>query len=130
MLQALLFGSMGVLLSLAAINPADQFGTRRVSPTLSPAQSAPQEYAPSPLVTRRERNPCAKLFVTPDAKTVHVTPIPGAPAGVRLNHPTPKIICGMTVLEANPDIDRRMIVPPPSGDFKIRIIEPTICRNE
>lgn len=122
-------GSIGVLLSLAAIAPAAQFATRCVSSTPSSARPAPQEHPPLPVVRPRERNPYAKLFVTADAKKGQVTPAPGAPAG-RVNHPTPKTICGLTVLEANPDIDRRMIVPAPSGDFKIRRLEPTICRNE
>ena len=43
----------------------------------------------------------------------------------------PKVVCGMTIIPADPKIDPKMgITPKKDGlEFKIRAIEPTVCKT-
>jgi hypothetical protein len=41
----------------------------------------------------------------------------------------PKLVCGMTIIPADPKIDPKMVIALPSGgvDYKIRAVDPPIC---
>ena len=43
----------------------------------------------------------------------------------------PSVVCGMTLIPADPKIDPRMRVSPPAGGatFTMRAVQPTICRT-
>jgi hypothetical protein len=43
---------------------------------------------------------------------------------------TPKVVCGMTLVPADPIVDRKMrVVAPNEGtQFTLRAIQPTVCR--
>jgi hypothetical protein len=54
----------------------------------------------------------------------HLQPV--APPGQE----TPQVVCGMTIIPADPSIDPKMILEVPAGsvDFTIKRIPPPVCR--
>lgn len=75
---------------------------------------------------QRKSNPYSGLFqpftpVKPNERT-QATP-PSTPA-------KPRVVCGMTVIPADPSIDPKFTIPPPdrSTKFTMRLIEPPICK--
>ncbi len=70
-----------------------------------------------------------KPLPTAEGQSVTVLPLP--PQGIALpqRHQLQRGPCNMPIVPANPDVDRRMIVPIPAdgAHAKIRVIEPTIC---
>ena len=43
----------------------------------------------------------------------------------------PAVVCGMTVIPADPKVDPKMRVAPPAGDttFTMTVVPPTVCRR-
>lgn len=39
----------------------------------------------------------------------------------------PKVVCGTTIVQANPDADRRMLKPAPEGRHAMRRVRPDVC---
>jgi hypothetical protein len=79
-------------------------------------------------VTQRQlprANPYAKLFVTEDAlKKALAEKTARLPAKSR-------VVCGMTVIEADPSIDPKIAATLPQDDktrYTIRAVDPPICR--
>ena len=62
---------------------------------------------------------------------------PARPLAAPVSQPTedrrPKVVCGMLVIPADPTIDPKIAVPPnkaPGVEFKIRAMEPPVCKGE
>ena len=92
----------------------------------STASTRPHEHTRS--------DPWSGLFVVkplPAADGQSVTVLPLPPQGIALpqRHQLQRGPCNMPIVPANPDVDRRMIVPIPAdgAHAKIRVVEPTIC---
>ena len=64
-----------------------------------------------------------------NGQSVTVLPLPSQAAALPQRHQPRRGPCNMPIVPANPDVDRRMIVPIPGdgADAKIRVVEPTIC---
>jgi hypothetical protein len=80
------------------------------------------------------RDPWRGLFLVKpvpaaDGRSVTVLPLPAQAAALPQRHQPRRGPCNMPIVPANPDVDRRMIVPIPTdgADAKIRVVEPTIC---
>jgi hypothetical protein len=95
---------------------------------------------PQPGLTRSAVGPFQKLFrpsaqVEPPAQPPRVVP-PGRLTQALKDYlaannglTTPKVICGMIVVPANPDEDPDMIRPLPEGRFTMRIERPQVCAD-
>ena len=85
--------------------------------TFDLAQSVPQP--PSPTVPGERA--FGKLFEHAQERA--------ARQALAIQKPGRKIVCGMVVIEADPSIDPKILVPPPadSGTAKIRRIVPPAC---
>jgi hypothetical protein len=73
---------------------------------------------------RPSQNPYAKLFEVRDA-------LKQAQQQVAPSAPKKTIVCGMTIIEADPFFDQKMKVTPPKDPnvrYTIRAVEPSICR--
>lgn len=71
-----------------------------------------------------QNNPYARLFEVREAVTQ-------APQQVGQAAPKKKIVCGMTIIEADPFFDQKMKVTPPKDPkvrYTIRAVEPSICK--
>lgn len=92
----------------------------RVSQTQLPAIAASLPR------TKLRSNPYSRLFPVPGVEAVaQPQPTPRrAPAA------EPKVVCGMTLIPADPQIDPRFAIPIPQDGtrFTIRAIEPPVCR--
>jgi hypothetical protein len=87
------------------------------SPMPDPAPTPP----PSPNVATT-KSPYANLFIQPIPAAQEMTPQPAA---------KPEVLCGLMVIEVDPNIDPKIIVAPKPGnpDPKIRRISPSVCRE-
>ena len=57
-------------------------------------------------------------------------PLTPAPRGQAPENQKPSVVCGMTLLPANPKIDPAIRIPPPSNRrFPMLTLEPTVCRS-
>ena len=46
----------------------------------------------------------------------------------RTDMPQPRVVCGMLLLPADPSIDPRIRVQPPTdADYKIKVVRPPVC---
>ena len=93
---------------------------REQAPPIDLSPSAPQ--APSPTVPGEK--PFGKLFEQAQERAARQ-----ALQAVLSQKPEPKIVCGMVVIQADPRIDPKILVPPPAdaGTSKIRRIVPPVC---
>jgi hypothetical protein len=111
----LVIAPLGLPLALHAQQPTAQFG-RAIGPR-SPVPPA-----------RSSRNPYSRLFgagrEVPHRKVEQATP----PASK--SQAAPRVVCGMTVVPADPGVDSRFLVarPPTPTRFTLRVIEPSLCR--
>jgi hypothetical protein len=92
----------------------------------STASTRPHEHERS--------DPWRGLFVvkplpSPEGQSVTVLPLPSQAAALPQRHQPQRGPCNMPIVPANPDVDRRMIVPIPANGAHatIRVVEPTIC---
>ena len=71
----------------------------------------------------------AKPLPAADGQLVTVLPSPSQAVTLPQRHQPQRGPCNMPIVPANPDVDRRLIVPIPAdgADAKIRVVEPTIC---
>ena len=75
---------------------------------------------------RRKSNPYSDLFQpSPLVKPSEHTQVTQPSASAK-----PKVVCGMTVIPADPGIDPKFIVPLPDRPtrYTMRLIEPPICK--
>lgn len=77
-----------------------------------------------------EKNPYAALFITqdkqkPDTQNKSPEIVQGVPGRV-----PPRVVCGMTVFQADPDVDPKILQKPVRGDvdYKIKSMTSPICR--
>ncbi len=101
--------------------------------TLAAMAPALQAQAPPDATERNRQSPRQEPRVTPPQ------PQPGMPFanpnifgnlkfGRAWTAPAPpKIVCGTTILQANPDADRRMLKPAPAGRDAMRRVRPDVC---
>jgi len=86
--------------------------------------AAPQSTARFGALRAAQRNPYARLFEVRDA-------LKQAQRQVAQSAPRKTIVCGMTIIEADPFFDQRMKVTPPKDPnvrYTIRAVEPSICK--
>ena len=105
---------LAILLAVAGLATADQTALNAQSTTqfgaLRPAQSS---------------NPYSKLFEARGALKQAVQQ-----ESTKARTPKTRIVCGMTIIEADPSIDPKMGVTPPKDEkvrHTIRAVEPPIC---
>jgi hypothetical protein len=87
------------------------------------AAASPQPLQTSPAP---EKDPFKRLFVVPPAQDG------GAQPDARLTGGQPRVVCGMTLVPAKPEVDPKMVrprEPEPNREYKIRTISPRICRE-
>jgi hypothetical protein len=88
-------------------------------------QGKPDAKATARLAALRkteQANPYGKLFQTRQALQQAV--------GDKANDRTPRVVCGMLVIPADPSLDPKMLITPPqdpSVEYKIRTIDPPVC---
>jgi hypothetical protein len=74
------------------------------------------------------KNPFGKVFMRggPGWESVPARPLQPGTNGKR-----PRVVCGLTIWEVDPEFDANMprVTPEPGIDFTIRRIIPSICRN-
>ena len=78
-----------------------------------------------------------KGFVMKSTLAASVMLVVAAEAAGQVNPPTapgarnaaPNILCGMTIVPADPKVDRAMVKPAPNGTFTLRTITPPVCRE-
>jgi hypothetical protein len=74
------------------------------------------------------KNPFGYVFVPdrPGWERVPARPLQPGTDGKR-----PRVVCGLTIWEADPELDGNMprVTPEPGIDFTIRRITPSICRD-
>ena len=69
-------------------------------------------------------NPYARLFEAREALTQAVQ------SESQKNESKTKLVCGMTIIEADPYFDQKMKVTPPKDDnvrYTIRAVDPAVC---
>jgi hypothetical protein len=96
---------------------------REQAPAIDLSPSAPQ--APSPSAPGEK--PFRKLFEqTQDERAARQ-----ALQALTSQKPEQRIVCGMVVIQANPNIDPKFVVraPPDTSAHKIRRIPPTACAD-
>jgi len=76
---------------------------------------------------RREqsKDPYKRLFEAQTALKLAM-----AQAQARTSPLKPKVVCGMTIVPADPTIDPKMRITPPQNpnlEYKIRVLEPPVC---
>lgn len=73
------------------------------------------------------RNPYSRLFETPDLRTA--TPVQRLSAP-RPETSQPRVVCGMTLIPIDPNVDPRIYVEPGRSDirYSIRAIPPPVCK--
>lgn len=79
----------------------------------------------SPLLAVPTKNPFSGIFVVPHAQRVLPQP------ALRTKKP-PRVVCGMVLVPANPNLDPKMILdlpPKPDVENKIRVLTPKVCRE-
>lgn len=92
------------------------------------------DAAPAGQLVTPRASPYARLFLLPGAEPVAQpdrTPrrIPRAPVSAP-SQPTPKVVCGMTLIPGDPQVDPGIAMTRPQDGprFTIRAVEPTVCR--
>jgi hypothetical protein len=88
-----------------------------------PSTSETTQSFPTP-----SKNPYSHLFAVPSAPQS----LPGSAARVRPMEAQPRVVCGMTLVPAKPDLDPKMVhqrPPEANVDHKIRVLTPRICRE-
>ena len=95
---------------------------REQAPPIDLSPSAPQ--APSPTVPGEK--PFAKLFEQAQERAARQ-----ALQALPSQKPEPRIVCGMVVIQADPNIDPKFVVraPADTSAHKIRRIPPTACAD-
>ena len=104
------------------------------------AQSADRKPPPVPL-SQEESRPEASAPSTPGGKAFHrIFTLPAPPqnpqrepivVAVPEQKPASRIVCGMVVIQADPEVDPRFVIrgPEDTSAFKIRRIAPTTCAD-
>jgi hypothetical protein len=79
---------------------------------------------PSPSLAAPSKNPFSGIFVVPEVPRILAQPVRSTEK--------PRVVCGMVVVPAIPDLDPKMILdlpPQPNVDYKIRVLTPKVCRE-
>jgi hypothetical protein len=118
--------AIGVISSPVEISAAGQLSQRPVDARHEPSML--QQTPGSPLVAKEERKPFDHLFMAQiRSRWEKRGPVllDSVPTPTRRSGP-----CGLVFLDERRDIDPRMIVPVPPGDFAIRRTIPDTCRKD
>jgi hypothetical protein len=98
----------------------------RAQPFLEAPDSAPPEAVANPLA-KPSKDPYGKLF------RLRQRPLdsPAAPPGQGSAALNMRVVCGLTIVQADPAIDRGFAVKAPdtTTEFKLRKIAPPVCRE-
>ena len=96
------------------------------NPVYADQPANPQTSAQFGVLRRAQQaNPYSKLFEVREALTEARQPAMGAPRK--------KIVCGMTIIEADPFFDQKMKVTPPKDPnlrYMIRAVPPPVCASD
>jgi hypothetical protein len=93
-----------------------------------PAAPEPPTSETTQLLPAPSKNAYRHLFAMPPAPQN----LQGLTARVRSVDAQPRVVCGMTLVPAKPDLDPKMVhqrPPEPNVDYKIRALTPRICRE-
>jgi hypothetical protein len=84
----------------------------------------------------RQKPPTSELFKVPPPKPAVNAPqiamleAQSAIQGLVQEFPMPRTVCGMKVIEGNPDVDPRIVIPiPERHNAKIRVVGPPPCES-
>ena len=96
-------------------------------PSLAVPDSTPPDMVANPGLAKPSKDPYGKLFRLRQRPfdSPAVAPVQGSAA---LNM---RVVCGLTIVQADPAIDRGFAVKAPdtTTEFKLRKIEPPVCRE-
>jgi hypothetical protein len=116
--------------AMLASGPPDTAAQQQDPAPRPPAQREnDRRTAPAPKLDGAgdaSKDPFSRLFVQDRNRT----PLYPEPDVVRAREIDPRrIVCGMTVIQADPSVDPKMVIPaPPNSDqFRIRRITPPVC---
>jgi hypothetical protein len=90
-----------------------------------PVPAPSSENSGSTFVAPPSKQPFTNIFRPPQGELSRVQPAPAIEA-------QPRIVCGMTLMPARPELDPKMaaqVPPPPNMEYKVRAIRPRICRE-
>lgn len=118
---------VALILSMVGVAPAhvsvqSGFPPAHVDSEPGPARS-PRTFQITPAPAK---DPFKHIFVVPPAQDRGVWP------GDRPTISQPRVVCGMTLVPANPEVDPKMPIAreaDPNREYKIRTIPPRICRE-
>ncbi len=83
--------------------------------------------AQGPIKPRPEKNPYRNLF-DDSGRARHPTATMNVPAPAP---PKPVVVCGMRIIPADPRVDSKIRVAPPTGvEHSMRTVTPSVCRPE
>ena len=101
---------IAALLAVPAVSGPDQPTSSAPSTSLVPFQQQPSSS-----------KPYRQLFEVPGLETSVKRPAPIA---------TPRVVCGMTIIPADPSVDPKILVAPPREDTRHtpRVIPPPVCK--
>ena len=120
------FGLAALTISLVPAPAAAQQTKAAVPPEPAPqrAQLAGPEVR---LDTQPQKGPYARLFTAPE---IEIQPQRQEPQ-VQPQPKSPRVVCGMTVIQADPSVDPRMVIPRVDDGPRhaIRTITPPVCRE-
>jgi hypothetical protein len=51
----------------------------------------------------------------------------GAHAAAQDRRSPPTVLCGTTIMSADPKIDSKAVKPAPRGQFTLRVVQPRVC---
>ena len=70
-------------------------------------------------------NPYKNLFQSPDLKQVARAQASSPPPSAQ-----PRVVCGMSVIPMDPNIDPKIFVPRPADPtrYPMRVVPPTVCK--
>ena len=92
-------------------------------PAFGGQSAAPSTAARFGALRPAPANPYRQLF---DARQL----LKSAVEDAQISSPQRKVVCGMLIVPADPNVDPKIAVPPnkaPGVEFKIRVMEPPVC---
>jgi hypothetical protein len=113
---------LALMLSALAVVPGRAASLAGQEPAAPPSSETPKiTVAPPP-----SKQPFTNIFVTPGEELSRSRPV--ADSG----NAQPRIVCGMTLVPARPELDPKMVAqgpPQPTIEYKARAIRPRVCRE-
>jgi hypothetical protein len=112
---------VALIVGIIGLTPAHASMHGRQDRDVSGARATPQ---PNPSLAPPSKNPFSGIFVVPEVPRSLTEPLRSTEK--------PRVVCGMVVVPAIPDLDPKMILdlpPKPNVDYKIRVLTPKVCRE-